>query len=373
MPKGPMKARTAQPGALDVDRRSPLARAVDDVASWLAGRLPDRAPSGAGQYGASRTWCAELTDELRARVLAEHRGEPDTPELDQRLRDLSAALREGSSGSEIAAQRRAVECLLDSIENPPPPPAITPVLVELARDLGINAPNDLAEARRVVGAALRDADVGDKRAAPLWARYLPCALMSDADTGEARRFRYALAGFGLPPVRADDAVYGSATISVICPELPPVAPHHWGEAGAPLWLEGLLVEFRLPRPRLLSDAAARSEHAKRLDHLRHTLDGQALQEAWHELDRWLSNERAALVNRLVADVEELRRRLVAAVDAELTRRVVEGPLGALAYFWLREFRRHLALNPGDRPTMPGTVMAAWVHCRTLGVRLSISA
>lgn len=371
-------AATAKPSP---DLRSADARALDGAVEWLMARVPDRVPPGSTPlHLASKSWAAGAAEELAARVRDRHGRHP---EFHNSLADnlkklprllLAYALDERQLRDLCGAIDREIEWF----DNPPPRPQATADLIELARDLSVEIPADLEPAQKVLSRRLADTDPGDRRAAPVRKRFLALLFDGAGASLAAIRWRHALSGFGLPPVRSNDSVYGVVGRDSLCPPAPRLEAQIWS-GSLPRWLEDLIRDLGLRVPKIASEEAAAHEARRRLEQLRrecnaisdYTESSAAYEKGWHEIEKWSAGERTKRHDARGAEVEALRGRVTAALDAALADLAARSP-GSLLFVWTREFRRHVAMSPADRPQFHDVeVDAAWAHCKSLGLVLDL--
>jgi len=200
------------------------------------------------------------------------------------------------------------------------------------------------------------------------------AFASNASDAQLTQWRHALVGYGLPPVRDDDEVFGRPSRETIAPAAPPfrAPPGHKffanggttadGDAlkriarslGHSLPLGETQPEDQAERERIRAfEEAKRKELRLAHDAKRGDADAQAKYEREYEkakfdLQAEVTRRRKAVIDRITGRGLEALAQLVTAIDRDLARLAKSEP-GSLAYYWLRELRRHVANDPSDRP------------------------
>ncbi len=189
-------------------------------------------------------------------------------------------------------------------------PAPLPVhLLELARDLELEhaAGEDASELRRRIGHAFAAWSFGDRRAAALW-RDLR-GVSAEPPGIDAVRARHALVGWGLPPVRADDAAWSAPASELRRTRQAFVVRR---EPYPRPWLEQIAESIGAPMPPWPAASPFDDDAAA----------------------KWATG------------VEAVRARLVAGVDQALDELEAREPAGVLAW-WAHRLRELLVEAPVD--------------------------
>lgn len=315
------------------DPRSSSQRGFDETVEWLAAHVPDRIGPTFDVLAASPSWASMLAGEHARRVRAEFGQVDGFDALGRQLEDLAKALLVfNPSEPKLRQLRTAVDegiaRLRDLRDNPPPPvlpPPPTAMITELARDLGLEIPQDRAEAQAIVLAALRTrAPRGDGPLAILWRRGI-ASLVDDAPNVHAYRWRLAFAERSLPAIKPHDtelvAEPGTLWTAPPAPELSmptaAIGAHHprvWWDLciGA---FEKALIDLGAPKTNEPDYAAADVwlvEERARLDkEIRRV--GAALDAHERKTERDLSATRdpakhLQMANRMIQELGTLRGR-----------------------------------------------------------------
>ncbi|MBK7197375.1 MAG: hypothetical protein IPH80_33400 [Myxococcales bacterium] len=355
---------------------TPTATELRTLVAWLRPRVGGVMPAD-DVAAATPSALAAALSELRRVVRARWRTTPGgrLAELLDEMRH--AVLTFDPDPYKLAAQRASATEALAALEVPPVVEARPASWAELARDLGLPLPlpGTVEGARAVLLAAASDANTDDRRARPLWARLVQHVRDGGKVTASTIRLRHALAGFGLPPVRADDPVFNSKPArQELTPEMAPFEGRNifGGVADSDAAVVALAAGFRIENPQVSDHGEAEAaivawrqqvgrDIARRPARTRE--ERSENEKARTNADAEVNKRRRAILDASNARCIKASVAVIAALDKLIGRHASPGSINC---YWLRELRRHLVASPVDRSEFEKMPLAdVYAICRSL--------
>ena len=332
------------------DPRTTGAMALDAFIPWSRAYVPDRIPSGVDPLVlATPSWCSSIASEISRRLVDELGSMPEwrhergqehgLDEVLKRLpRELLAFNPDASAIASLCAAIDRKVAHLRAVLDPPAPAPLPAVMLELAADFGITLPADHDAAAHAIASAIARSNHGDRRFAFLFPRF----GYLGPEYSESCFLRKALIEGGLPPMRPKSLFERADE------QLRPTHPRFRVRDGAtspfPLWYEGFLADHGVKVAPLHLDRATEMEIDREVER-RARMPGP---DARPNATQWGAAERRRALEQLAGAAEAQRARVVAALDALCATL----PISA-ALWWAAELRRHLAMDPNDRPVATG--------------------